>query len=58
MANNSRNTQQDVNSLILMLGMLNGKLDEIITILAKMERQEKKRVFPIPHISKKGNTQK
>lgn len=58
MEDKKKNTQSEKNSLILMLGILNGKLDEIITILNKMDRQGKKRVSFIQHISKKRDTQR
>lgn len=58
MEEKKKTTQSEKNSLILMLGILNGKLDEIITILNKMDRQGKKRVSFIQHISKKRDTQR
>ncbi len=51
-------TNKDVNSLILMLGMMNSKLDDIIKVLYRLERKEAvKRVPVVEHICK-ADTQK
>jgi hypothetical protein len=51
-------SNKEVNSLILMLGMMNSKLDDIIKVLYRLERKEAvKRVSVVEHI-RKGDTQK
>lgn len=45
--------EYDYNTLILLLGMLNGKLDEIISVLHNIEHPKVKREI-LEHISKKG----
>jgi hypothetical protein len=51
-------SNKDYNSLILMLGILNGKLDEIIELLKRLDGNGAKRVTRIEHIERvKRNTQ-
>ena len=40
--NSDNNKISDKNSLILMLGILNGKLDEIISILGELNKKAKR----------------
>ena len=41
------NTRNEKNSLILMLGLLNGKLDEIIYLLSELNKKQKKAITSI-----------
>lgn len=44
--NRDNNKSIDKNSLILMLGILNGKLDEIISILGELNKKAKRTKNP------------
>lgn len=53
-----KQTEIDNNSLILLLGILSGKMDEIITLLQSIEKNTKKRNTTQSSLSDKSGNDK